>query len=261
MEDGERQHLEELRHRHQQRLRELEIQEANFGMSTPPHISNEIRDIRAKISDIDTKIARLTGDNHKHISGNNTDVFNAGQFAKASKARNYLRMLVVLAAPIASKSDDRHQNHPLDVQREWEQLRRATDRAHDPGNSISAPWAVVRLVPPTLQCLRDALIPRNPGYQVIHISCRGTSDSLIFEDNFGRVSEVKKADLVGAIRGNSNRSVAQLVFLNGGNTIDLAQRLYNDAWVPFVVATKHVVPPKNCTTREVSLSLARGRQA
>jgi len=56
----QRQHLEELRNRHQRRLRELELQAATRGLSTPPEIRMEIEDIWAEIFRIDTELAHET---------------------------------------------------------------------------------------------------------------------------------------------------------------------------------------------------------
>ena len=51
------QHLGELRQKHQRRLQILELQAANYGLSTPPHIVMEIEDIKEKIAAIDRKLA------------------------------------------------------------------------------------------------------------------------------------------------------------------------------------------------------------
>lgn len=51
-----RQHLEELRKKHERRLQILELKETTFGISTPPEILIEIEDIRKKISAIDKEL-------------------------------------------------------------------------------------------------------------------------------------------------------------------------------------------------------------
>lgn len=56
MDDEHRQHLEDLRQHHQRRLRQLERQQATFGVSTPPEIALEIEDIHAKIAHIDADL-------------------------------------------------------------------------------------------------------------------------------------------------------------------------------------------------------------
>jgi predicted ATPase len=57
--DEDRQHLEDLRLRHQRRLRELERQAATFGASAPPQVRIEIEDIQAEIARIDAALGRL----------------------------------------------------------------------------------------------------------------------------------------------------------------------------------------------------------
>lgn len=53
-----KQHLEELRKKYQRRLQVLELQAANFGVSTPPHVVMEIEDIKEKIASIDNQLGR-----------------------------------------------------------------------------------------------------------------------------------------------------------------------------------------------------------
>lgn len=54
--DEHQQHLDKLRIAHQKRLQILELQAANFGLSTPPHILTEIEDIQRQISSIDAQL-------------------------------------------------------------------------------------------------------------------------------------------------------------------------------------------------------------
>jgi hypothetical protein len=76
--DGEqRQHLEELLHIHQQRLRVLEKQAATFGLNTPPEVQIEIRDLRRNIADIDTQLA----DSNKVFGQHITDIRNTGTYS------------------------------------------------------------------------------------------------------------------------------------------------------------------------------------
>lgn len=55
----ERQHLEKLRRNHQRRLRVLELQVADFGLHSPPHLVVEIQDIRQQIASITDQIAKM----------------------------------------------------------------------------------------------------------------------------------------------------------------------------------------------------------
>jgi hypothetical protein len=131
------------------------------------------------------------------------DVFNivvsAAEFAREPRARGYLRMLAVLASPIANtRGDGPPTGRSLDVWSEWERLRQATDRARDVVNETGAPWAVVRLVPPTADALRRALVPRDPGYQVVHLSAHGSPSGLTLEDAWGRERLLPAGDLLQA---------------------------------------------------------------
>src|SRR5262245_292910 len=58
MSTQDREHLQDLRQRHQRRLRELERQAATFGASTPPEVRVEIEDIQSEIARIDAALAR-----------------------------------------------------------------------------------------------------------------------------------------------------------------------------------------------------------
>ena len=58
MDEQQREHLKDLRRRHERRLRELERQAATFGASTPPEVRIEIEDIHAEITRIDASLDR-----------------------------------------------------------------------------------------------------------------------------------------------------------------------------------------------------------
>lgn len=57
MDSEQRQHLEKLRGVYRDRLHVLELQAANKGHDTPPHIPLEIQDIKSKIAEIDDLLA------------------------------------------------------------------------------------------------------------------------------------------------------------------------------------------------------------
>jgi hypothetical protein len=63
MQDQERQHLKNLRQTYERRLRVLELQAANFGLSVPPHVLTEIEDIKEKIVSIDNQMVRDSSGN------------------------------------------------------------------------------------------------------------------------------------------------------------------------------------------------------
>lgn len=91
MNEQQRQHLEKLRLVHQKRLQALELQAANFGLSTPPHVLVEIEDIRKEISAIETQFAQNEQlDLQKDISGGKkmiTILFLAADPTNASRLR------------------------------------------------------------------------------------------------------------------------------------------------------------------------------
>jgi hypothetical protein len=57
--DAHYQHLVELRNKHVDRLRELELNQAAFGYSTSPEIIMEIKDIRDRIDDLDKQLSKF----------------------------------------------------------------------------------------------------------------------------------------------------------------------------------------------------------
>ena len=118
-------------------------------------------------------------------SGNVITV-SAADFLHDARARHHLRMLAVIAAPAANRAGDGPPDGPpLDVWGEWERLCGAV-KAADPVTRSAAAWAVVRLAGPTAERLRDALAPRDLGYQVVHFSCHGGPDGVWLEDDLGR---------------------------------------------------------------------------
>ena len=169
-------------------------------------------------------------------SGNVITVPAAG-FLRDERARHHLRMLAVLAAPVANRvGHGPPDGPPLDVWGEWERLRGAVEAA-DPVTQGAAAWAVVRLAGPTAERLRDALAPHDLGYQVIHFSCHGCPDGVWLEDDLGRETLLPTADLVSALRGDGQRPAPALVVLNACETLDVAQALVSQAGVRTVIAT------------------------
>ena len=168
----------------------------------------------------------------------NVTYASAAGFAGSEQARGYLRMLAVIAAPVANRGGNGPSDGPpLDVWGEWERLRGAFEGA-DPVTRAAAPWAVVRLAEPTAEALRDALAPRDPGYQVVHFSCHGCPDGVWLEDRLGRERLLPTADLVAALRGNGSGRVPPLVVLNACETLDVARALVEQAGVCSVIATR-----------------------
>jgi len=165
-------------------------------------------------------------------------VVNAEEFARRPDTRHYLRMLAVLAAPIANADGSGPpEGRALDLWGEWERLRAATERARDPVDEKGAPWAVVRLVPPSSDSLHRALLPREPGYQVLHISGHGSAEGLVLEDDLGRERLITVDDLVKSLQG----STVQLVVLNACASVEIGRALVERAGVPCAVATQEPI--------------------
>ena len=158
----------------------------------------------------------VTGSGHTiHIS--------ADAFARSPEARNYLRMLVVIAAPVAAADGvSPPLSPPLDVWGEWERLRAGLEVPIDPVAGAAAAWAVVRLAEPTPERLRDALAT-GPGYHVVHFIGHGSRDGLLLEDSLGREQFVPTADLVAILAGDGSRPAPELVVFNACETQPVAQ--------------------------------------
>ena len=166
----------------------------------------------------------------------NTITIGAAEFVRTAQARHYLRMLAVIAAPVANAAGDPPDGPPLDVWGEWERLRGAVEAA-DPVTRGAAAWAVVRLAAPSAERLRDALAPRAPGYQVLHFSCHGCPDGVWLEDGLGRETLLPTAELVATLRDDAGRPAPALVVLNACETLDVAHALVSQAGVRAVIAT------------------------
>ncbi len=146
----------------------------------------------------------------------------------------YLRLLVVIAAPVCGKNPSEPPGQPLDVWGEWRRFREAFDRSRDPVQDHAAPYAVVRLFPPTLENLRHALAfgDASSAYQIVHFIGHGNTAGLALEDEFGREQFVPVAELTAAFKN----SRAKLVVLNACETRPLAQALQH-AGIPSVIGT------------------------
>ena len=160
---------------------------------------------------------------------------SAPDFANDQRARSYLRMLALLATPLTNeRGDGAPVGRPLDLWGEWSRLNEAATRSRDPVEGQAAPWAMVRLTPPTEDALENALAARNPGYQVLHISCHGTPDALIVENEQGCEYRLSLDRLVAIVRASSLR----LVVLNACETATIGRALVERGGVACVVATR-----------------------
>ncbi len=149
--------------------------------------------------------------------------FSSDAFARSEEARNYLRLLVVIAAPVAAADGvNTPLSPPLDVWGEWERLRASLDGPIDPVEGIAAAWAVVRLAEPTPERLRDALAT-GPGYHAVHFICHGNSEGILLEDRLGCERFVPTAQLVNLLRGDGDRPAPALVIFNACETRPVAE--------------------------------------
>ena len=148
--------------------------------------------------------------------------------------KRYLRMLAVVAAPVVGLTVDDPSPAPLDLWGEWRRLAEAIRSAWDRVKGQGAPWAAVRLNPPTRHALADALAAGAPdaAYQVVHVSGHGSPDGLALEDEWGRTDLVTGDELVALLRDRPVR----LVVLNACQSEPIARRLHGEAGVPAVIA-------------------------
>jgi len=173
--------------------------------------------------------------------------------------RRYLRMLAVVAAPVVGYTEDDPPPAPLDLWAEWRRLEEAIRGAWDVVRGQGAPWAAVRLNPPTRHHLADALAAGTPdtAYQVVHFSGHGAPDGLALEDELGRTDFVTAGELVDIFRDRP----ARLVVLNACRTEAIARRLHQKAGVPAVIATTDLLRDDEAAlfTARLYAWLARGR--
>jgi len=193
----------------------------------------------------------ITGSVHIH--------WTAATAPTCPKFRRYLRMLAVVAAPVVGFTEANPPPAPLDLWAEWRRLEEAIRGTWDEVQERGAPWAVVRLNPPTRAALADALAAGDPGsgYQVVHFSGHSAPDGLALEDDLGRTDFVTTDELVALFRDR----LVQLVVLNACETEAIARRLHQEAGVPAVIATTDSLRDDEARllTARLYAWLARGR--
>ena len=170
-----------------------------------------------------------------HTGTGHIYVGTAAEAPRRPEFRRYLRMLAVVAAPVVGATVDDPPPVSLDLWAEWRRLEEAACGAWDEVRGQGAPWAIIRLNPPTRGTLGDALAAGDPdgAYQVVHFSGHGAPDGLAFEDHLGRTDFVTTDELVSLFSSSSVR----LVVLNACQTVAIADRLVNEADIPAVIAT------------------------
>lgn len=126
-------------------------------------------------------------------------IVQAAQAASAQQRdlSGMLRVLVVLAGPIASHLPGTREPARLNLRAEWKRLAEAV-------RASRAPIALIRLSPPTLDALRWALGPRaveqGLAPHVVHFTGHGWKEGLLFEDELGRSQPVQAEALVEVFR-------------------------------------------------------------
>ncbi len=166
-------------------------------------------------------------------AGSITITVDTGAFQATREARERLRMLALLPAPVADAKGDKPPQHAhLDLLGEWQRLHSALEWW-----GARAPWAVARLWPPTLEALGDVLSQHGPGYQVVHVGSHGGPHGLWLEDHLGREVLAPVEKLVDIFRD----SPVELVVLNACKTETVARALVERARIPAVVATHHTL--------------------
>jgi hypothetical protein len=156
------------------------------------------------------------------------------EFRAPEQLQQYLRLLVIIAAPVCGKKENEPPSQPLDVWGEWRRFAQAFEHSRDRVQGKAAPYAVVRLFPPTLENLRHALAfgDESSAYQIVHFIGHGSADGLALEDEFGREQLVPVADLVAAFKN----SRARLLVLNACETRTLTEALQHTG-IPSVIGT------------------------
>ena len=172
------------------------------------------------------------------ISGSGNVVYaGARDMPRWPQFSRYLRMLAVIASPVANPAGDGDPDGAtLDVWGEWERLCNAVSSAHDAVAGRTAAWAIVRLTPPSLEVLGDALAAGRAAtpYQVVHFSCHGWPGGVVLEDDLGREAPASCERLAEVVRGTG----VQLIILNACQTHEVARYLVREVGIPCVIATR-----------------------
>ncbi len=174
----------------------------------------------------------------------------------------YLRALAVVAAPVRNRlGDGPPAGAPLDVWGRWSRLEQAIRSASDPVTGAGAPWALVRLHPPTCTRLEQELHtpPGGQPYHVLHFIGHGCPDpdGLWMENELGHERLVFTSALVDALAGRG----LHLAVLSACATAAVARALHEQAGLPAVVAMRKPVddPEAGVFDRHLYAALAQGQ--
>ncbi|MBP7688244.1 MAG: CHAT domain-containing protein, partial [Thermoflexales bacterium] len=139
-----------------------------------------------------------------------------------------LRVLAVIASPVAGLTDDAAAPGHLSGRAEWAKLRDAAK---------VAPLLLARLRPPTAEALRATLSPNRAGaFNIVHFICHGAPGALALEDERGLTRVVPAAEIARAVGdGRIELVVVNACYSAAGQAQSIAQALV-DAGVRSVVA-------------------------
>ncbi len=145
-----------------------------------------------------------------------------------TQAPQPLRILAVIAAPVAGERDHLPAPASLSSRAEWAGLRRASD---------VAPMHLVRLRPPTETALRSLCSPNNAHrFNVVHFICHGLPGALALEDERGLTTLVNAERVAESIQdGHVQLVVVNACYSAAGNENSIAWALVK-AGVRAVVA-------------------------
>ena len=129
-----------------------------------------------------------------------------------------LRVLAVIASPVAGRRDDDPPPAHLSGRAEWAKLREAAE---------VAPMRLARLRPPTIDQLRSICAPNTAGaFNVVHFICYGAPGALALEDERGLTRVVPAADIARAVRdGQIDLVVVNACYSAAGDAQSIAQAL------------------------------------
>jgi tetratricopeptide (TPR) repeat protein len=153
---------------------------------------------------------------------------NIAQQAQAAKERQPLRVLAVIAAPVAGQREVDPPPTSLSGRAEWKALRSATK---------VVPMLLARLRPPTALALRSICAPNNAGtYNIVHFICHGLPGALALEDERGLMKIITAAELAADLKeGEVHLAVINACYSAAGDEAAIAQALV-EAGVRSVVA-------------------------
>ena len=197
----------------------------------------------------------VTGDNNQielrvELSAEAIQEITQGSRVKAAPP---LRVLAVIAAPVAGLRDHEPAPASLSGRAEWASLRRAAS---------VAPMHLLRLRPPTEKGIRDICSPNNAAkFNVVHFICHGLPGALALEDERGLTALVKAREIAGALKdGGVKLAVVNACYSAAGDEESIAQALV-DAGIQAVVAHRWplIDPAAVIFTQTLYRELAAGR--